>query len=208
MRGRVPSAFNRGRGLGPAHAAATEPGHTRSRTRTHVCTGTGMQRSHTPTCRHMHTRKHPQRHAPHPHVGNSTHTHRYVHARCHTCGTTSWAGLAHSSCVGVSANQTGTCCVAPALSPPGTVARACGCRPCGGHWPARLITQCLSLATGARLTQPRPTSCWGRTEAQGWAATSQGQRGLSCPHVTTSSPLAPASWQLPAGEGVAQGWGC
>ena len=47
---------------------------------------------------------------------------------------------------------------------------------------------------------------WGQSAAQGWATVLQGQRGLSCPHVTTSS-LVLTSWQLSAGEGIPWGGG-
>lgn len=55
--------------------------------------------------------------------------------------------------------------------------------------------------------QPAPAHfLWGQSAAQGWATVFQGQRGLSCPHVTTSS-LVLTSWQLSAGEGVPWGGG-
>ena len=47
---------------------------------------------------------------------------------------------------------------------------------------------------------------WGQSAAQGWATVLQGQRGLSWPHVTTSS-LVLTSWQLSAGEGIPWGGG-
>lgn len=91
-------------------------------------------------------------------------------------------------------------------SPPSEVAWRVGTGPAEGAGRPVPTTQGLLSALGARLSQPQPTSCGGSQWCRAGPPCSRDKRGLSCPHVTTSS-LVLTSWQLSAGEGIPWGGG-